>query len=345
MSRFSQFIGQLQTITTNRWQHDLYLDFGSAQTKILFQKTVVWQQPTLLAWHTNRQSVVAVGEQAARFRGKTAEFVELVEPIQEGVVADLFAAQAYLQTVWKELQHRGISPGLIAPRCWCAVPATMFPVEIEQLTAVIRASGFPSVRLIKKGLAMVSLPELRQISQAHVIVDLGAETTEMSAFMGNQPLQLQTSLKSSGNQLTQLLVSHLNQNHHIQISVQTAEKLKQQLLVLVPSQTATLTVRGKDAVTNEMSTFKVTAVMCDVVYQAWLESLVTALKQVLMTLSAEVVTQIGEQGIWLTGGGSLLPGLPEMLAEHIGIPVLLAKNPELALVNSLRSYHAWTRKS
>ena len=301
MSRFNSLIANINLLK-HRLKTNFSLDFGSGQTRIMVDRKLVWDQPTLLAWHNRLQAVVSIGERAAALRGKTPAHIELISPVQKGVIAELDHAAYYLKAVLDQLrEQKKISPWITA-YCKVSLPANASPLEKEQLRQVLDLVGLKTKKVMSNTEAIVSLTPFNKITQSHGVIDFGAQTVDMGIFIGSQLFEAVTLNNISGHSFTQAVIDQVSVEYELQIGWRVAEQIKHQLLAgklnLSSKSSPVMTVRGKDTQTQLVKVVRVTAASFQTKFYDLAETLLSELKVIINELPPEVVTQLQEQGFY-----------------------------------------------
>lgn len=338
MSRFNSLIANINLLK-HRLKTNFSLDFGSGQTRIMVDRKLVWDQPTLLAWHNRLQAVVSIGERAAALRGKTPAHIELISPVQKGVIAELDHAAYYLKAVLDQLrEQKKISPWITA-YCKVSLPANASPLEKEQLRQVLDQVGLKTKKVMSNTEAIVSLTPFNKITQSHGVIDFGAQTVDMGIFIGSQLFKAVTLNNISGHSFTQAVIDQVSVEYELQIGWRVAEQIKHQLLAgklnLSSKSSPVMTVRGKDTQTQLVKVVRVTAASFQTKFYDLAETLLSELKVIINELPPEVVTQLQEQGFYLTGGCSQLLDWQTMIKESWQMPAIISSTPQLDVVKGL----------
>lgn len=342
MSRFNQVISSFGGLFKS-WQQTIFLDFGSANTRLMMaeakadQVKLLWHQPTLLAWHHESKTVVTVGNRAADLRGKLPPQVSLISPVENGVIADIEMAGVYLEAVLAQLKAQDQLPTMAVYGAVVSLSAGATPVEKTQLQQVLSQAGFGQTRVVSKATALLHLENLRQMNRAHGVLDLGAETVELGLFVGQEIILEQTLKINIGQKLTQVVIESLLDEYELKVGYEVAQKIKHQLARLAPTdaQDSKLTVSGK--VGEKITTVRVSADVFQPKFLHAAQQVVSGLRQQLANVSPEFLAQIQDQGLYLTGGSALVEGWKELIQSQLGVPVIISSQPTTDLVRSLTS--------
>jgi rod shape-determining protein MreB and related proteins len=329
MSRFAGLIANTNFFV-RKLKINLSLDFGSSQTRLIVDRKLVWNQPTLIAWHARLQSVVAIGHKAAALRGKAPAHIKLITPIQKGVIAELDYATYYLKAVLDQLrQQKKISPWIIA-NCRVALTANASPLEKDQMKQVLERAGFKVKKIMSQPEAVVALPSFGKITQSHGVIDFGAQTVNMGIFIGQQLFKGVTINSIVGDTFTQTIINQVLTEYGLQIGWEVAQQIKHQLSV-----SAVMTVRGKDAQTQLVKVVRVEAKKFKTQFYELAVALLLELKEIIDELPPEVVIQLQEQGFYLTGGGSRLSDWQDLISKSWQMPAIVSSSPALDVVKGL----------
>lgn len=336
MSRFGHFLSSLR-IFPQRLNLNLKIDLGSSLTSIFLDDSLIWQQPTLLAWHKNLKTIVAVGEKAALLMGKTPPQVTLIHPIQKGVIGDLKFAQFYLETILAELQTQQKISSWVTAQAVTVLPASASPLEKKQLIQVMDEVGIKVKKILSYTEAIVYLPIFKKITQSHGIIDFGAQSTDLGIFTGHQLYQAYTFDQIMGDVFTHLIREEVLSSYELEIGQQMAEKMKQQLINKENGrpQSMLMTVQGKDTQSRLVKTVRVEATLFHKKFNQLASDFLREMKAVLDTLPPDIMTQIQEQGFYITGEASQAVDWSALIKEQWQVPVIHSATPMVDVVKGL----------
>ncbi|RKD71094.1 MULTISPECIES: rod-share determining protein MreBH [Sinobaca] len=312
---------------------EIGIDLGTANILVYIKdKGIVLNEPSVVALNTETNEVLAVGQEAKDMAGKTPGKIVVIRPLKEGVIADFDITATMLKHVMKKISRTsGVS--MRKPKVIICTPCGSTSVERRAIRDAVLAFGAKTVHLIEEPVAAAigaDLPVEEPV--ANVIVDIGGGTTEVGIISYGGVVSSQ-SIRRGGDHFDEDIIQHVRKKHNLLIGERTAEQIK----IKVGSAKAnlreeTLEIRGRDLVSGLP---KPITVSTEEIHQAINETLQQILETIRSTLEncpAELSGDIVDQGIVLTGGGSLLHGMEEWLNEEIIVPVHLADSPLEAVV-------------
>lgn len=303
---------------------DIGIDLGTANIVMTYgKKGVVLSEPSVIAYNTSTQRILAVGKEAYQMIGKTPSYINVVHPMADGVISDDLLTQCMI----REFLTKVCGRQLVKPRIIICVPAFITELEKRAVGDAVMAAGCRKAYLIDEPIAaMLGAGINIAKAKGHMVVDIGGGTTDV-AIVSMNGIVTSHSIKSAGNQIDKAIQRYMMNRYKLLIGDQTAELVKKKLTNLYdPRDDITMTVKGRsvmrglpDAVElNEMELFDA---MEDEIF-----AIMEAIKKVLEETPPELVGDIYENGILLTGGGSLLGGLRELIHRTLNVNCVLAKD-------------------
>ena len=303
------------------------IDLGTSTTLIAVKdkEKLAMRAPTVVSLDKVTREVLASGPRAKRMLGKTPADIRALRPLKNGVITDVQTTSLMLRSFFEKLD---LASFFNRPSALVTIPYEVTDVERRAVEDAVFEAGARNVGLIDVPIAAAVGAGIR-ISNARgaMLVDLGGGISEASVIsLGG--IVKSTSLRTAGDSLDQAIVSYLKRAHHIHIGEISAERLKLYLGSADPTlDRGTMQVSGLDsrthtAVTREIRTADI--------YEAIREpigEIVTMVKRTFEETPPELSADIFETGIVMVGGGSLLPGLAELISKHTGVRVMVAKKP------------------
>jgi rod shape-determining protein MreB and related proteins len=307
--------------------HDLGIDLGTSNTLVYVGgKNIVVNEPTIVVVEsTNERRVRAVGDDAKIMLGRTTEGVMAIRPMREGVITDFDMTRILLQYFTRKAIG---SSYLIKPRLFLTYPCSISSIEQRAVMEAAKCAGGRKIYMVEKPFAAAlgsGLPVFEP--NGCMIVDIGGGTTDVSVIsLGG--VVISHSIRVGGGKLDEAIINFIKREFNILIGDRTAEEVKLDLGAALPiREERRARIRGRDMVTNLPQTTEITSTQ---IYEAIHEpclAILSAIKWVLERTPPELAADVMHNGIYITGGGSLLYGMDQMIASELGIPVLLAKEP------------------
>lgn len=303
---------------------DIGIDLGTTNIVMTYgKKGVVLSEPSVIAYNKCTQRILAVGKEAYQMIGKTPSYIEVVHPLANGVISDDLLAQCMI----REFLQKVCGRQLVKPRIIICVPSFITELEKRAVGDCIISSGCRKAYLIDEPIAaMLGAGINIGKAKGHMVVDIGGGTTDV-AIISMNGIVTSHSIKSAGTQIDHAIQKYMLRRYKLLIGEQTAEQVKMKLTNLYdPREDITATVKGRsvmrglpDAVElNEMELFNAVE---DEIF-----AIIEGIKKVLEETPPELVGDISENGILLTGGGALLGGLRELIHRTLSVNCVMAKD-------------------
>ena len=309
---------------------DLAIDLGTANTLVAIQgEGVVLAEPSVVALQKGTRRVLgkgtAVGKLAKQMLGRTPDSITAVRPLQDGVITDFELCEAMLRYFIQKASRQRCG---LRPRVVIAVPGGITPVEKRAVFNSAERAGAGRVYLIEESKAAgigAGLPISEPL--ASLVCDVGGGTTEV-AILSLADIVVSRSIRVAGDELDEAIVEYMKQHFSLRIGSQTAEKIKIAIGSAYPlEQELTSDVRGIDTISGVPRKSIVTSEEIRDALREPLEAILNCVKNVIEQSKPELVADIVDHGLVLTGGGALLRGLDLLLNEQLGIPVRVADQP------------------
>lgn len=312
--------------------NDIGIDLGTANTLVYVKgKGVVLNEPTVVAVNSKTGQVVAVGKQARDMLGRTPSHIQAVRPLSEGVISDFEITEEMLSYLIGKAQ--GGSRKLMGPRVVIGVPSGITNVETRAVRDAARNAGAREVYIVEEPMAAaigIKLPLWAPMGS--MIIDIGGGTTDV-AVLSLGGIVRSKNVHIAGDTLNNDIMAYIRSEFKILVGEKTAEELKKTVCT-VGTTTSSLekAVRGRDLITGLPREVIITDSDVREATQHSVASLIDSIKEVLETTPPEVLSDVMQRGIHLCGGGALIRGLPETLAEELKIPIYVASDPLTAVV-------------
>jgi rod shape-determining protein MreB and related proteins len=314
-----------------KFSTDLGIDLGTANTLIYARgKGVVLNEPSVVAVHRKTKQVLKVGKEAKEMLGRTPDSIVATRPLKDGVIADFDCAEKMLRAFSCMAHNRR---RMVRPRVVVGIPSGITQVERRAIRDSANLAGAREVYLIEEPLAAAmgaGLPV--QEATGNMIVDIGGGTTEV-AVISLAGIVYSHSLRVAGDEMDEAIVQFLKRKYNLLVGEQTAEQIKIRLgSALSTGQETTLLVTGRGLVNGIPQQVMLTSEEIREAIAETVAAIVDAVKTALERTPPELSADLSDNGIVLAGGGALLPGLANLLAQETRLPVRLADDPLLCVV-------------
>ena len=305
---------------------DIGIDLGTASVLVYVKgKGVVLKEPSVVAYDRETNEVKAIGEEARLMLGRTPGNIIAVRPLRHGVISDYTITEKMIKYfILKALGRRTFKK----PRICICVPSGVTEVEKKAVEEATFAAGAREVHLIEEPVA-AAIGAGIDISKAcgNMIVDVGGGTSDIAVIsLGGTVVN--TSIKIAGDDFDEAIVRYMRKKHNLLIGDRTAEEIKIKIGTTYPlAEIEKLEVKGRNLVTGLPKTVLVTSSETEEALKEISGQIVEAVISVLEQTPPELSADVLDRGILLTGGGSRLRGLEELIEEKTGIHTITAEDP------------------
>lgn len=316
---------------------DIGIDLGTASVLVYVKgKGVVLKEPSVVAYDRDTNEVKAIGEEARLMLGRTPGNIVAVRPLRHGVISDYTVTEKMIKYfILKALGRRTFKK----PRISICVPSGVTEVEKKAVEEATFAAGAREVHLIEEPVA-AAIGAGIEISRAcgNMIVDVGGGTTDVAVIsLGGTVVN--TSIKVAGDDFDEAIVRYMRKKHNLLIGDRTAEEIKIKIGTTYPlAEIEKLEVKGRNLVTGLPKTVVVTSSETEEALKETSGQIVEAVVSVLEQTPPELSADVLDRGILLTGGGSMLRGLEELIEEKTGIHTMTAEDPLKAVAIGTGQY-------
>ncbi|UCF44553.1 MAG: rod shape-determining protein [Planctomycetota bacterium] len=312
------------------FSEDMGIDLGTCTTLVCARdKGIVLNEPSVVAVHRGTNKVIndgeAVGMIAHEMLGKTPESIVAIRPLKGGVISDFEVTEAMLSYFIRKVQGKG---SLVRPRVVIAVPSGITAVERRAVIDSAERAGARRVYLVDEPVAAgigAGLP----ISEptASMIVDIGGGTTEV-AIMSLADIAICQSIRVGGDDMDEAIINHLKRTYNLLIGEARAEKVKIQIGSAVPlEQEMTMEVAGRDTISGLPRKIVVTSEEIREALREPMSAIVDTVSRTLEKAKPELAADLIDNGMYICGGGALLRGMDELLANATGLKVERTQDP------------------
>jgi rod shape-determining protein MreB len=318
----------------NPFTEDLAVDLGTVHTFIYGRgRGMVVNEPSLVAIDKITNEVIAVGNEALEMLGRSPEDVEVVYPMQDGVVADSQLAQTMLRKFVRKA--RG-GRARFSRRIIQSVPAGITSVERYAIRDVVKGVGASRVYLVEEGLAAAigaKLPAAEM--RASMVVDIGGATTSIAAVANAGIVESET-IRIGGLDMDRAITDYIKRERHVLIGERTAERLKMVLgSATDPVEDHKSIVKGQNVTEGGPEMIEVSSLEVHQAIDPIVRKIVEAVREVLERIPPEVAGDIHDTGLVLTGGIALLAGMDARISQATKLHVAIAESPRQSVGRGL----------
>ncbi len=313
---------------------DIGIDLGTANVMIsMGNKGVVLNEPSVVAFNKRLNEVIAVGDEAYRMVGRTPEHITVVRPLSDGVISDHKMTKLMIMAFIEKVTGKQ----LFMPNIVMCVPSSITDVESRAVIEAAKNAGARQVYLIDEPVAAIMGAGV-DISRAdgNMVVDIGGGTTDIAVVSMNGVVT-KSSVKMAGNKLDKAIVRYVSNRYRILIGEKMAENAKIAAAnIYSPDGSRKIIVKGRHLVRGlpeqiELSDYDIYEAIIDNINE-----MISAVKVVFEKTPPELVGDIYQNGIYLTGGGALLFGLDKLMSSQIGVPCHIADDPLACVAKGTR---------
>ena len=303
---------------------DIGIDLGTASVLVYVKgKGVVLNEPSVVAMDKTTGKLLKVGTDAQAMLGRTPGNIIAIRPLREGVISDYDMTERML----KEFIHKVAGFSFFKPRVIICVPSGITEVEERAVIDAGIQAGARKVYLIEEPVAAaigagidITKPE------GHMVVDIGGGTSDI-AVISLKGVVESASIKVAGDQFNEAIVKYMRRKHNILIGERTAEQMKMQIGCVFPKEEeTTIEIKGRCLMTGLPKTITVTSTEMLEAFEEPVERILEAVHGVLERTPPELVADIANNGIVMTGGGSLVDGFDKLITARTGIHTVVAEN-------------------
>jgi rod shape-determining protein MreB len=306
---------------------DLGIDLGTANTLVAVRgQGIVINEPSWVAINRKTKQILAVGAEAKEMVGRTPAKIAAIRPLRDGVISDFEITEAMLDYFIKKAHSRYLF-NIPRPRVVIGIPSGVTEVEKRAVYDAARSAGAREVYLIEEPMAAAigaGLP----VTEAHgsLIVDIGGGTTEVAVFaLGG--IVVSRSIRVAGDEMDEDIINYARQKYNLLIGERMAEKIKIAIGSAFPlPEEKTMTLRGRNLVTGLPEAVEVSSVEIREALSNSVNTIVETVRSTLDETPPELVADLMETGIALSGGGALLQGLVERIADETNIHTWVAED-------------------
>lgn len=305
---------------------DIGIDLGTS-TVIIYQKGkgIILKEPSVVAADTRTGAVISAGDEAFQMLGRTPDRIRAIRPLADGVISDYELCEKMIQLFLKKTCGKG----LLKPRVALCVPSGITDVESRAVVEAAVSAGARKVYLIEEPVAAAIGANIDiEKPQGNMIVDIGGGTADIAVLSLSGIVQ-KVSLKTGGKKFDEAIVRYIRDTYGVLIGEKMAEKIKIEVGSVAPdAEDKAAVYKGRNLRTGLPCKGEVSRLELRECLTELAEQIIGGAQSVMEKTPPELVGDILMSGVVLTGGGSKLHGLDELMALRLETQARLAPEPE-----------------
>jgi len=316
-----------------KFSKDLGIDLGTKNTLVYVNENgIAANEPSVVAVNMRTDEILAVGDEAKKMVGKTPAHIQTIKPLVDGVISDFEVTEKMLKYFIDKVHSESFTL-VPRPRVIIGIPLDITEVERKAVEDAAKSAGARQVHLIEESMAAAIGARLPVTEPtATMVVDIGGGTTEI-AVISLGGVVTWKSLRIAGNEFDNNIIEYIREEFNILIGEQVAEEIKIRIGSATPlKEPISMEVKGRDLINGLPKAVKITDSQIREAIGRTIKQIVDNIKTTLETTPPELVSDIYEHGIFLTGGGALLRGIDKEIAQNTKIPVRVADDPLTCVV-------------
>ena len=315
------------------FSHDIGIDLGTCNTLVYVKgKGIVIKESSVVAINSKTKQILAIGDEANRMVGRTPAHIVAIKPLTDGVISDFEVTEEMLK-YFIEKVHRRTFAFLPRPRVVIGIPYGVTEVERRAVEEAAISAGARQVFLIEEPMAAAIGARLPiQEAAGSMIIDIGGGTTEV-AVISLGGIVVSRSLRIAGNEMNEDIIEFAREHYNLLLGERTAENIKMIAGTAYPqSEKKQVKMRGRDLVTGLPKEIAVFDEQIRVALMNSISQIIEAVKITLEETPPELLADIMDRGIILTGGGALLKGFDTLISQSTENKVYIADDPLTSVV-------------
>ncbi len=317
----------------NKFRREIAIDLGTANTLVYVKgRGIIINEPSVVAVNTRTEQILAVGNEAKDMIGKTPPHIVTTRPLTGGIISDFEVAEKMLRYFINRVTEEGFN-FMSRPRVVIGAPMEITEVEKKAIADAVKNAGAKEVWIVEEPMAAAigSRMPIRE-PVGNFIVEIGGGTCEI-AVISLSGIVLWKSIKIAGDELNRNITQYSRDTFNLLLGERQAEEIKIKIgSAIEQPESIQYPMRGRDLVTGLPKEIMTNDVQVREAIIKSLRVIVDNIKATLEISPPELVADIHERGILLSGGGALLRGFDQLIARATQVPVRIANDPLTAVV-------------
>ena len=320
----------------NKFSKEIGIDLGTSKTMVYVKgKGIVIDEPSVVAVNTRTEQILAVGNEAKNMLGKTPPHIEVTKPLSGGIISDYEVAEKMLRYFIEKVHEEGL--GILSrPKVVVSVPLEVTEVEIKAVEDAIISAGAKEVFVVQEPMAAAIGARMPiQDPIGNMVVNIGGGNTEVAVISLSGVVNWKSS-SIAGDEMNRNIMQYAKEVFNLFIGETQAEQIKIKVgSAMNMGERTEFPMRGRDVMTGLPKEVMVTDAHIREALKKSVDTIVDLIKITLEMTPPELTADIHERGILLTGGGSMLKGLDQVISQSADIPVRISDDPLTAVVRGM----------
>lgn len=320
----------------NKFSKEIGIDLGTSKTMVYVKgKGIVIDEPSVVAVNTRTEQILAVGNEAKNMLGKTPPHIEVTKPLSGGIISDYEVAEKMLRYFIEKVHEEGL--GILSrPKVIICVPLEVTEVEIKAVEDAVISAGAKEVFVIQEPMAAAIGARMPiQDPIGNMVVNIGGGNTEVAVISLSGVVNWK-STSIAGDEMNRNIMQYAKEVFNLFIGETQAEQIKIKVgSAMDMGEKTEFPMRGRDVMTGLPKEVMVTDAHIREALKKSVDTIVDLIKTTLEMTPPELTADIHERGILLTGGGSMLKGLDQVISQSADIPVRISDDPLTAVVRGM----------
>lgn len=312
----------------------LGIDLGTTKTRVFVPKRgIVIDEPSVVALDISNNSVMAIGIEAEEMLGRAPDSIQLHHPIHDGVIADFFATESMLKHYINQAIGR---LRLVKPDVMVSIPSGATSTERKAVIDATISGGGRSAYIIQEPVAAALGAQIPITSPlGNMVINIGGGTTEI-AVISLGGVVAKASVRVGGDKIDAAIVEYMRRQYGLSIGERTAEEIKQTIGSATSAKKDTqMNVKGRDISGGMPKSITISGREITPIIQDVLEKIVLSIRSVLERTPPELVSDIIDRGILLSGGGAKLTNLDRLFSKVFNVPVVVVDDPTNCVIRGI----------
>ena len=311
---------------------DIGLDLGTSNIRVYLRgRGLVMSESSVIAINTRTDQIIAIGNSALKMMGKVPSHILVISPLDHGIISDFEVTEKMLKSVFEKV-HRDTFTFIPRPKVIASVPIDVTEVEQKSLEDVVLQAGAREVFLVERPMAAAIGARMPiQESIGNLIVELGGGLSEVAVISLNGIVSWK-SLKIGGESLNKNIISYVREKFGILLGDHTVEELKLKIGSAYADKPQDMKIKGRDLVSGLPKEVTINDQQVREAMMPLLKTIVEAIHDTIEATPPELVADIYERGLILSGGGAQIRGLDKLIQKRINIPVYVADDPATSII-------------